>query len=205
MLLHQKNVIAQFSFHTSTLAQMAVDWCQLSPNMLDVNKILKCNYVCLCLAVQYFITIKMLFSHVGVEVMRQLITSFIFSRLDYCNTLLVNLPISTIAPSQRVQNDAARLLLGLPRRDHVRPALKELHWLPVVFRIKFKVALTHTHTHAAAQTTSPIQCRHVTVIWDRLDSALRPVLTILFHGQERNSATEPSLWPDQLYGTVYQQ
>jgi len=60
-------------------------------------------------------------------------------------------------------------------------------------------------THAAALTTSPIQCRRAAVIRDGLDSALRPVLTILFHGQERNSATEPSLWPDQLYGTVYRQ
>ena len=81
--------------------------------------------------------------------MRQLITSFIFSRLDYCNALLVNLPFSTIglAPLQRVQNAAARLLLGLPRRDHVRPALKELHWLPVVFRIKFKAALMMFTVH----------------------------------------------------------
>ena len=29
--------------------------------------------------------------------------------------------------------------------------------------------------------------------------------TTLFHGQERNLVTEPSLWPAQLYGTVYQQ
>jgi len=53
--------------------------------------------------------------------MRQLITSFIFSRLDYCNALPINLPFSTIAPLQRVQNAAARLLLGLPRPDHVGP------------------------------------------------------------------------------------
>ena len=57
------------------------------------------------------------------------------------------MPFSTIAPLQRVQNAAARLLLGLPRRDHVRPALKELHWLPVVFRIKFKVALMMFTVH----------------------------------------------------------
>ena len=57
-------------------------------------------------------------------------------------------------------------------------------------------------THAA---TSPIQCRRVTAIRDGLYSARHPVLTILFHGQERNSAIEPSLWPDQLYGTVYRQ
>jgi len=33
----------------------------------------------------------------------------------------------------------------------------------------------------------------------------RPAATTLFHGQERDLATEPSLSPAQLYGTVYQQ
>ena len=36
-------------------------------------------------------------------------------------------------------------------------------------------------------------------------STRRPAATTLFHGQERDLATEPSLWPVQLYGTVYQQ
>ena len=59
--------------------------------------------------------------------MKQLISSFIFSQLDYCNALLIGLPFSTIALLQRVQNAAAHLVLGLSRCDHVRPALKELH------------------------------------------------------------------------------
>ena len=58
-------------------------------------------------------------THVRVEVMMQLISPFISSRLDYCNALLIGLPLSTIAPLQRVQNAAARLLLALSRRDHV--------------------------------------------------------------------------------------
>ena len=39
-----------------------------------------------------------------------------------------------------------RIVFG-SQRDHVRPALKELHWLPVVFRIKFKVALMMFTVH----------------------------------------------------------
>ena len=42
--------------------------------------------------------------HVDVKVMKQLISAFIFSRLDYCNVILIGLPLSTIAPLQRVQN-----------------------------------------------------------------------------------------------------
>ena len=80
-----------------------------------------------------FLPPEQLKRHVGVEVMKQLINSFIFSRLDYCNALLIGLPFSTIAPLQRVQNAVARLLRELSRRDHVRPALKELHWLPVMY------------------------------------------------------------------------
>ena len=44
----------------------------------------------------------------------------------------------TIEPLQRAQNAAARLVFGLVPRDHITPALMQLHWLPVQFRIKFK-------------------------------------------------------------------
>jgi len=46
--------------------------------------------------------------------------------------------------------------------------------------------------------SSPIPVNHSEVIASN-------ILAILYHGQERNLATEPSLWLAQLYGTVYQQ
>jgi len=46
-----------------------------------------------------------------------------------------------------------------------------------------------------AQTTSLILCRRVTLIRHGLVSARRPVVTILFHGQERNvSVAGPVVW-----------
>jgi len=96
-----------------------------------------CQYVLLLPAYR----LRQLKRHVNVDVMKRLISAFVFSRLDYYNGILSGPPLSTIAPLQRVQNAAARLVLGLTRSDHVRPAMKELHWLPVVYRIKFKLAL----------------------------------------------------------------
>ena len=42
---------------------------------------------------------------------------------------------------QRVQNAAARLLTNTPRYSHITPVMINLHWLPVKFRIIFKVNL----------------------------------------------------------------
>ena len=37
-----------------------------------------------------------------------------------------------------MQNKAARIVSKIMRFDHIQPVLRELHWLPVEFRIKFK-------------------------------------------------------------------
>jgi len=41
---------------------------------------------------------------------------------------------------QSAQNTAARLITGTRRSDHISPILRELYWLPVPERVKFKVA-----------------------------------------------------------------
>ena len=65
--------------------------------------------------------------HVTPEGMNQLVAAVILGKLDYCNSVLAGLPWSTVTPLQRVQNAAARLVLGLLPRDRVSPALLELH------------------------------------------------------------------------------
>jgi len=79
--------------------------------------------------------------HVRRQVMKQLVLAFVISRLDYCNSILAGLPKGLISQLQRVQNSAARLVLGLQPRDHIKPALFELHWLPIHMRIQYKLCL----------------------------------------------------------------
>ena len=70
-----------------------------------------------------------------------LVHSFVTSRLDYCNSLYYGLPNSQLIKLQRVQNAAARLVCNLPLGIHITPSLQQLHWLPVQFRVKFKILL----------------------------------------------------------------
>ena len=40
---------------------------------------------------------------------------------------------------QNIRNSAARLTLGLSKFEHIIPALKQLHWLPIRNRIQFRI------------------------------------------------------------------
>ena len=76
----------------------------------------------------------------------QLVCSFVLSRLDYCNATLTGLPATHIARLQRIQNNAARLVLQKSKRQYVTPLLKQLHWL------RFKHALTTNLQHLLFDT-----------------------------------------------------
>ncbi len=54
--------------------------------------------------------------------------------VDYCNGPLTGLP-------KTIQNAAARILTRTRKSEHITPVLRSLHWLPVTYRIDFKILL----------------------------------------------------------------
>jgi len=70
-----------------------------------------------------------------------IIHAFVTTNLDYCNAILYGLPKSVLHRMQVVQNRAARLVTFTKKYEHVTPSLKSLHWLPVEYRIMYKIIL----------------------------------------------------------------
>ena len=67
--------------------------------------------------------------------------ALISCRLDYCNSLLYNVPTHKTDRLQRLQNQCARILTKSPRREHITPVLKTLHWLKIQDRFTYKILM----------------------------------------------------------------
>lgn len=99
--------------------------------------------------------------HLDRESAEVLIHGLVFSHIDYCNILLYGLPKCFIKKLQMVMNSAARVLCRIPKHEHISPTLKELHWLPVVYRIRFKMCVI---TFNALKGSGPCYIRDMLTI-----------------------------------------
>jgi hypothetical protein len=107
-------------------------------NSLKMNKQISST----CRASWFFLhQIGKIRQYLNEEQTKTVIHAHVTSRLDQNNSLLVGLPKKDLRPLQAVQNAAARLIVGLRKRDHITPTMKRLHWLPVEYRILYKVLL----------------------------------------------------------------
>ena len=86
-------------------------------------------------------------------------------RLDLNNALLMGLRQRLVTRIQRCQNIAARIVT-CQKTSHITPILMELHWLPVEFRVQYKVlfmfsalngpSLGYLAKHAGASRANPL-------------------------------------------------
>ena len=79
--------------------------------------------------------------HLDLDSAKLLATALVSSRLDYCNSLSYGFADIDLTRLQRVQNQLAHLVTKSPPFTRSIPLLRSLHWLPVRFRILFKINL----------------------------------------------------------------
>ena len=130
---------------------------------------------------------------------KTIVHALVMSRVDYGNALLFGLPEMQLHKLQMIQNSAAWLVTGTHGRDHITPVLFKLHWLPVRYRIEFKLlVLVYQAVHhlGPAYLTSLVTPYAPT---RTLRSAAHRSLTIPRYNLERYgrrafSVAGPSLW-----------
>ena len=114
--------------------------------------------------------------------------------------MFAGLPQDKLQKLQLIQNRAARLILKEPKRAHVTPMLRQLHWLPVNARIEYKLA------------TMCFQCMHCNypsylkdlISWyqpcrdlrSRDSNLLCTPTTHLSYGDRAFSFAGPNVWND---------
>ena len=70
-----------------------------------------------------------------------IIHAFVTTNLDYCNAILYGPPKAHLNCLQLVQNRAVRIVTFTEKYEHITPSLMDLNWLPVEYRIIYKILL----------------------------------------------------------------
>ena len=110
-------------------------------------------------------------------------TSFVHSRLDFCNSLYYGLLKTQLNRLQPIQNSLARAVVAAPRSSDVDLILKSLHWLKVTERIEYNIAST---TYKVLQHSSPQYLRDLITIQPSRSTRFSSVVTLL-HPQLQSS------------------
>ena len=129
----------------------------------------------------------------------KLVHAFITFKLDNTNSLSYGLPKFLIDRLQNVQNAAARVVTRTRKYDHIKPVLKQLHWLPVSQRIDYKILFL---TYKALNGQAPIYITELLepyVPTRNLRSSSKnllkvPSVKLVSYGHRCFSFVVPTLW-----------
>ena len=70
-----------------------------------------------------------------------LVRCYVLSSIDYCSILYANINGSQMKRLQRLMNTSVRFIYGLRKSERITPFMKQCHFLPVKYRILFKLCV----------------------------------------------------------------
>ena len=91
--------------------------------------------------------------HLTKSVAITLSNALVGSKIDYCNSLFYGVTAQQMQRLQRIQNTLCRIVTRTHRFSSITGPLSSLHWLPVRYRIQFKINLL---TYKVYKTDYPV-------------------------------------------------
>ena len=141
---------------------------------------------------------------------KTLIQAFVISKLDCGNALLTVVSCNLLRKLQRVQNMAARVITFTPRREHISPVLRSLHWLTIHHRIELKILLLGylcLHNIAPQYLAEMLTTHAATRSLRSSDKQLLvPRSKLKRHGDRSFNVVSPVLWnslPESMKSSSY--
>ena len=137
--------------------------------------------------------------YLSADSLKRLVNTLVTSRIDYTNSILYGSTDYDLNKLQRLQNTAARLIKGAKKNDHIIPILEELHWLPIRYRIQFKILLLVykcLHGLAPQYLIELIKLRCPPRILRSSNRLVleKPIINMASYGQRAFSYAGPDLW-----------
>ena len=107
--------------------------------LLDQNLALKSHILTKTKRAAYHLfSIRQIAKFLDLPAKKTLISLLVMSQLDCADAIFINLPKNSIHP---IQNQAAKLIMNRDRCDSSTNTMRQLHWLPISYRCKYKVLL----------------------------------------------------------------
>ena len=127
---------------SATLSSAAQPLCAiLVPSLTSTLAYKEAHVRNVCSSAFYHLHISRIRNVLDIKTAATVVQALVISHLDYCNSLMYGMPSTLISRLQRVQNAAAGVVALAGGQEHITPVLFRLHWLPVQYRITFKILL----------------------------------------------------------------
>ena len=140
--------------------------------------------------------------HLDLDCAKLLAKALVTNRLDYCNCLLSGIAETDLTELQRILNRLARVVTKSPPLSRSVPLLHSLHWLPVKYRVHFKICLL---TYNALHEEQPVYlcCLITSSLPSRSLRSTRGI-TLSVPRIKSNTGTQgPSAHVPLLFGTTF--
>ena len=168
--------------------------CHLTMNAHDTNIARTCYFLLRRLAsIRRFLTSA---------ATTTLVSAFVLSRIDYCNSLLFGSTHDVTSHLQRIQNYAARVILRLPMSSSITIHLESLHWLPVKVRSTNKIAYLSYYCHSSTAPSYVTDMLHKKPSHTRSSSGTMPLLNRPAHSKATLSDRSFSFASSSVWNSI---